>query len=365
VTRLGLAISAIDAISPAFAHTKQQLFQPFRADQWAKLALVGLLAGELTTGSCGNFNPNFHVPKRGAHPFAAAALPTVDPVLLAVLIAFLIVIGFAFFGLLFYLHSVMRFILFDSVIAKQCDIQQQWNRRQGPALKYLVWQIGFSLVTTVGLAFLIGVPAIFAFLAGWLTKPKEHIPSLILCGMALFLVVMVFILACAVVQVFTRDFVIPHMALEDLSAFEAWRRLLPMLNAEKGSYFGYLLMKLVMAIGIGIVLAIIATIVILLALVPVGGFGAIAVLVGKAAGLQWNVYTITFAVVVGSVIMMVFFYLIAIIAVPAMVFFPAYSIYFLASRYPRLAMALHPATPIPPPSEPAAPPIPPLPETSG
>jgi hypothetical protein len=359
-----LPISAIDAISPAFEHTKQQLFQPFRPDQWAKLALVGLLAGELTTGSCGNFNTNVQLPKH-SNSFAPAALPAIDPVLLALMIALLIVIGFAFFMLLFYLHSVMRFILFDSVITRRCEIGRQWNRRQRAALDYLIWQIGFALVTAAGLALLIGVPALFAFAAGWLTKPKEHLPPLILCGMALLLVVLAFLLVCIVVEVFTRDFVVPQMALEDLSAFEAWGRLLPMLGAEKGSYFGYILMKMVMAIGVGIVLGIVATITILLALIPLGGFGAIAVLTGKAVGLHWNLYTITFAIVVGSLILAVVFYLVAIVAVPAIVFFPAYSLYFLASRYPRLAMALQPSTPIPPPSQPAIPPIPPLPETSG
>jgi hypothetical protein len=48
------------------------------------------------------------------------------------------------------------------------------------------------------------------------------------------------------------------------------------------------------------------------------------------------------------------------------VFFPAYSIYFLASRYPALGMALHSAAPpIPSPSQSAVPPISPLPEASG
>ena len=358
-----MPISAIDAISPAFEHTKQQLFQPFRAGQWAKLALVGLLAGELTTGSCGHFNTNFQVPKRpNPHPIA---IPSINPVTLALLFALLIVLGFAFSMLLLYLHSVMRFILFDSVLTKRCELGQQWNRRQGAALKYFLWQIAFSLVTVLGLAALIGVPAILAFAAGWLTKPKEHLAPLILCGMALLLVIMAFFLVCAVVQVLTKDFVIPQMALENLDAFEAWHRLLPMLSAEKGPYFGYLLMKIVMAIAAGILLAIVATIAVLIVLIPVGGFGALAVLAGKAVGLQWDVYTITLAVVVGSMVLVVFFYLIALAAVPIMVFFPAYSIYFLASRYPGLAMALHPAPPTPPPSEPAVPPpIFPLPETS-
>jgi hypothetical protein len=356
-----LPISAIDAIAPALEHTKQQLFQPFRMRQWAKLALVGLLAGEMTTGSCSHFNTNFQLPK---HPNHAVVLPAINPATLALLIALVIVLGFAFSMFLLYLHSIMRFILFDSVLTKRCELGQQWNRRQGAGLKYFLWQIAFSLVTALGLAVLIGVPAIFAFAAGWLTKPKEHLAPLILCGMALALVVMAFLLVCAVVQVLTRDFVVPQMALEDLDAFEAWHRLLPMLGAEKGPYLGYLLMKIVMAIAAGILLAIVATIAVLIVLIPVGGFGAVAVLAGKAVGLQWNVYTITLAVVAGSILLAVFFYLIALAAVPVMVFFPAYSIYFLASRYPSLAMALHPAPPTPPPPESALPPISPLPETS-
>jgi hypothetical protein len=354
-----LPISAIDAISPAFEHTKQQLFQPFRMGQWAKLALVGLLAGEMTTGSC-HFNTN--LPKHPDHP--AVTLPSINPVMLALLIAIVIVLGFAFSMLLLYLHSIMRFILFDSVLTKRCELGQQWTRRQGVALKYFLWQIAFILVTILGLAVLIGIPAIFAFAAGWLTKPKEHLAPLILCGMALSLVILAFLLVCAVVQVLTKDFVIPQMALENLDAFEAWHRLLPMLGAEKGPYFGYLLMKIVMAIAAGILLAIVATMAVLIVLVPIGGVGALAVLAGKAVGMQWNVYTITLAVVVGSIVLVVFVYLVALAAVPIMVFFPAYSIYFLASRYPGLAMALHPAPPAPPPSQTAVPPIFPLPETS-
>ncbi len=353
-----MPISAIDAISPAYEHTKQQLFHPFRAEQWAKLGLVGLLAGELTTGSCGNGFPK--------HPGQATAggMPRMDPALLVLLIALLTVIGCVIFILLLYLNSVMRFVLFDSVIAKRCDLGRQWSRRQGAALRYFAWQILFTLVVVVGTALLIGIPATFALAAGWLTKPKEHAPVLALGGMVLFLVVSAFLVGAAVVQVFTKDFVVPQMALEDLSAFEGWQRLLPMLRAEKGSYFGYLVLKIIMTIAAGIILGIITTVAILLALVPLGGFGALAVLAGKAVGLQWNVYTVTLAVVAAAIVVTIFCYFIAVIGVPTVVFFPAYSIYFLASRYPGLEMALHSAVPTPPPPQPAAPPISPLPEAS-
>jgi hypothetical protein len=40
----------------------------------------------------------------------------------------------------------------------------------------------------------------------------------------------------------------------------------------------------------------------------------------------------------------------AVLAAPGMVFFPAYSMYFFADRYPALATALQPPAPAPPPA---------------
>jgi hypothetical protein len=68
----------------------------------------------------------------------------------------------------------------------------------------------------------------------------------------------------------------------------------------------------------------------------------VAVLTGKSVGLTWNALTITVAVVVGCVLFAVFMYLIGLIAVPAIVFFPAYSIYFFAARYRALGLVLYP-----------------------
>ena len=81
-----------------------------------------------------------------------------------------------------------------------------------------------------------------------------------------------------------------------------------------------------------------------------------AVIGGMAAGLTWNLYTITLAVVVGSIAIFALLYVMSLVSVPAVVFFPAYSIYFFAARYPALDALLHPA---PPPAMPPPPPDPP------
>jgi hypothetical protein len=357
-----LPISAVDAISPAFEHARQQLIRPFRASQWAKLGLVGLLAGEMSSGG-GGCNPgSFHVP----HPNNSQRfleLPFPNAIFTASLIAVLLVTGFILFILFLYVNSVMRFVLFDSVVARECRIWHSWSRRQGPGRRFFVWQILLALASIVGLTILVGIPAGFAFLVGWLKDPKEHVIPLILVGMALFFVLLLFVVAQLVIHVMTKDFVVPQMALEEIGAIEGWRRLWPQIKREIGGYAAYIGMKIVMAIAAAIILGIVSAIVILLFLIPIGGLGVVAVIGGMAAGLTWNLYTITLAVVAGSIAVFSLLYVISLVSVPAVVFFPAYSIYFFASRYPALDALLHPAPPaVMPPSPPDPPPLLPTPE---
>jgi hypothetical protein len=358
-----LPISAVDTISPAFRHTKEQLFQRFRLGQWTRLALVGLVAGELGSGSSCNAPRNFNFP---SHPdvsrhFLTTAIPGVDPAVLAALVAVLIVAGLVLGIVLMYISSVMRFILFDSVLAKECHIRQGWNRRQGPGWRYFLWKLVYLVVLFFGTVVLVGIPVGFAFVMGWLKQPKEHLLPLVLGGIVLFFVMLIFFVAMSLIYVLTKDFVIPQMALEDIDAMEGWRRLWLMMRPEKGDYVVYVVMKIVLAIGAAVLVGIATVILGFIIAIPTAALAIIAVLTGKTAGLVWNVYTITLAVVVGSILLAIFLYLVAMISVPVIVFFPAYSIYFFAARYRPLGAALYPAPPPSPPQEPPPMPIAPAP----
>jgi hypothetical protein len=359
-----LPISAVDTITLAFQHSKRQLIQPFRLWQWTRLALVGLLAGEAGSGGGFNFPSNFHPAHHSAsNNFSAWGLPNIDPALLAALIGILVTAAFVFAIVMLYVSSVMRFILFDSVLAKECHIRQGWTRRQAPAWKYFLWQLGYMLVVIAVLAFLVGIPAAFAYAMGWFSEPRQHLLGLVLGGIVLFMLLLIFFAAAAVIQVLTKDFVVPQMALEDISAVEGWRRLLPMLRTEKGGYATYIGMKIVLAIGAGIIIGIAALVLILFIAIPVAGVSFAAILGGKAAGLTWNVFTITAAVVAGCILLALLFYLMALISVPVIVFFPAYSIYFFAPRYRPLSLVLYPPPPLPfdPGTGPGQPPLAPAP----
>ena len=367
-----MPISAVDTITLAFQHTKRQLVQPFRFGQWTRLAVVGLLAGEMGSGGSFHVPSNFNFPRPGAsRHLLDADFGSIDPALYAAMIAVLIVTGLVFGILLMYVSSVMRFILFDSVLAKECHIRQGWSRRQVPGWSYFLWQLCYMLVTLGALAVFVGIPALFAYTAGWFREPRQHLLGLVLGGIVVFFVLMILVVTAAVVHVLTKDFVVPQMALEGIGVIEGWRRLWPMLQSEQSGYAAYIGMKIVLAIGAGIVIGLISLVVGLLFVIPAAGLVIVAVAGGKTAGLTWNVFTITIAVVVGCIMLAVFIYLLALIAVPAIVFFPAYSIYFFAARYRALSLVLYPPpAPAPafatgggPPEQP--PPLPPLPQPIG
>ncbi len=344
-----MPISAVDTITLAFQHAKRQLLQPFRFGQWTRLAVVGMLAGEMGSGGSFHFPTNFPSQTGTSRHFIAQGLPRIDPAILGGLIATLVITGTVLFIVLMYISSVMRFILFDSVLTRECRIRQGWSRRQGAGWKYFLWQLGFLFVAFAGAIVVLGLPAAFAFGMGWFNSPREHVLPLVLGGIVVFFLTFAFFLLVGVVHVLTKDFVVPQMALEDIGAVEGWRRLWPMIRAEQGGYAGYIGMKIVLAIGAGIVIGIVSLILGLIVAIPAAAIGIIAVLTGKTAGMTWNVFTITLAVVVGCILLAIFLYLVSLIAVPAIVFFPAYAMYFFAARYQPLSLILYPPPPQTPP----------------
>jgi hypothetical protein len=361
-----LPISPVDAVNPAFHHTKQQLLKPFRFGQWARLALVGLLAGEASSGG----GCSFSWPAPQHSKSAGRVVNTAFPFPLehhrgwsVATIVFLVFAGIALFLLFLYISSVMRFILFDSVITKECHIRKGWTLHRHHGLQLFGWQLLISLVSSAGLLIIIAFPLAGAWILGWFNHPRDHLVALILGGLLLFFVFAAFVLILLLVQVMTKDFVVPQMALENLSAMAGWRRLWSWLQVEKAGYAGYIGMKVVLAIGAGVFLAIIMVIVLIAFFIPIVTLGVIAGLSGTIAGLTWNFFTITLAVFAGLIVFAITMFAVSFISVPAIVFFPAYSIYFLAPRYAPLAPLLWPqpsaaATQTSLPTEP--PPLPPI-----
>jgi hypothetical protein len=332
--------SAADVIRPAFQHMVQQLFRPFRFGQWARLAVTGFLAGELSgSGGCSLQVP--WRPRGGDRPelFLIQAAPAARRLLFAAL-PFLILLAIVFFIVLIYINSRMRFVLFDSVVSKECHIKRFWAQRREPAFRYFLFQLLFALAVLTAFAIIGGTAAAIAFAFGWLRNPRQHLLPLILGGIVLFFLVALLMILAGVITVLTKDFVVPQMALENVSVGEGWRRLWLMLNTDVLKYAGYIGLKIVLSIAAAIVTGIAAIVVVLVLAIPMVLIALVAVFGARAIGLAWSVYTLALAIVGGGIAAVILISGIALISVPVIVFFPAYSLHFLAPRYPNLNAAL-------------------------
>lgn len=345
-------MTAVQAMTPAFGRAKQQLFQPFRFSRWWRLALTSLLAGELGSGGNWGNQARWNAPSRsgkGNDLFLMAAPPWGNwheylPVIVAAVISLMLLMV-----ILMYVSSVFRFILFDSVLTERVRIREGWRRWEERGGRFFLWQVGFAAVMITLLGLLVGLPLLYAWRSGMFDQAKEHVGALILGGLVMFFLLAVLVILGALVGVFTKDFVVPLMALEEVSALEAWRRLLPMLKSEKGSYAGYIGMKIVLAIASGIVFGILSLLALLIVMVPLVIVGIAVGVTAARLGLTWNTLTIAVTVVVGIVVLFGLFWVVALVSVPSVVFFQSYTLYFFGARYARLgAMLMPPAPPNPP-----------------
>lgn len=340
------ALSAVDAVSPAFEQTKQQLFKPFRLSFWSRMAIVALTTGEFSSsGAWGNSNYSFPTGHAGRHGLEGMLMP---PDIwrhwghyLPYILIGAVVLG-CFMVLWMYISSVFRFILFDSVLTGHCDIKQGWRRWQAGGVSYFLWLIGFTAVVIAVLAAAVVTPLILAARAGFFRDARNHILALVFGGAGLALLLILLVVSAALVALFAKDFVIPVMAQENVRVMEGWRRFLVMLRAEKKAYAGYVLMKIVLAVGCAILFGILTFVALLILLIPLGlgGFAAYAII--RHYGFGWNAYNMIGCMVGASALVFLLFYVISFISTPAMIFFQSYINHFLGSRYPKLGERVFP-----------------------
>jgi hypothetical protein len=346
-----LGKSAVDVISTAFKHAADQLAEPFRFGQWARLAFLALATGELSSGG-GCSNVFRSVPMQFPKPSHSFVDPKdwlhgIDPALLVTL--FLVLIGSALVLMLvwIYVASISRFMLFDAVLKKNCDsLSAGWQRWQGPGLRYFGWQLILSAISMTVAAVLF-LPLLLPILAT-MKNHREPGPEIFLAFIPMFLVFGAFSVIVILINLFSKDFVVPLMALDGVGVFEGWRRLWAMIKSEPLSYAGYVGMKIVLAVGASVVFGIISGIAAAIVAVPVVVIAVAMAIMTKSGGLSWNAVTITAAVVLGVIALAILMYVVALACVPVAVFFPAYAMYFFAERYPTLYAKLYPAPPAPP-----------------
>jgi hypothetical protein len=352
-----VAQSAIDVISPAFEHAKKQLFQPFNFVQWARIAFLAMATGEMSTGS----GCNAHIPTSFPNPHTqqnfldspADLFKSIDPALIGTLVLVALIGGIVLVLVWLYVSSISRFMLYETVVRRYCEIGPAWDRWHALGMRFFGWQLALMFVS-LGIAALTLLPLLIALVP----IIKNHGTP----NAALFLAFLPFLLIFGgvslmllLIAVLTKDFVVPIMAVDGVGVIEGWRRLISIMRADAAQFAGYIGMKIVLAIGAGIMFGILVAIVVVILAIPGAIVGVAIVLAVKAAGLTWNVGTIMLTAIAAVLVFSALLYVVAFVCVPVAIFFPAYGLYFLAERMPGLRTQLIPPQPPPQPARTPAP----------
>ena len=239
------AISAADSVSPAIQRTRDFLFRPFSWGTYLKLGLVAII----TEGAGRNFRSSSH----GGHPSGHGPIINspfhlapewVAAIVAAVLAAILLSM------VIFYLITRLRFAFFHCLIHNSKEIRPGWRLYRSQAMRFF-WMnvaVGFGFLLLV---VLVALPFVAGFLRLFHAIPPGGHPDLgLLLSLVLPLIPIILLLALAgiLTDVILRDWMLPHYALDDATASEAWASVWDRILDEKRQFAVYALLRVALPI---------------------------------------------------------------------------------------------------------------------
>lgn len=262
------ALSAADSVSPAIQRTREFLFRPFTWKTYLKLCLVGMITEGFSFRSShgGGRQPSGRGPIMSP-PFSFTPLH----IAMTVAAVLLMIVAAAF---VFYLVTRLRFAFFHCLIRKTREIRPGWHLYREPATRFF-WLNVVAGLCFVLLAALLSIP----FVAGFWRLIHEyqsggHPDIALLVSLILPLIPVVFLLLVIgiLADVVLRDWMLPHYALQNASAGEAWREVWTGIRGEMRQFLVYALLRVVLP-----TIAMIAVFMVLLipGLILAGSIGAI------------------------------------------------------------------------------------------
>jgi hypothetical protein len=287
-------ISAVDAVSLAIERTKQFLFRPFKWSTFLKLGLVAIItegvgrnshSPETHGGNAAGNGPGahspFHMPFHGPFGGPNGGWPlnlspeSIVVIAAAVLLAFMIAI------FVFYLITRLRFAYFNCLIHNTKEIGPGWRLYSDRASRF------FWLNIVVGICFmLLLVLVALPFAAGFWRVFHESqqgghfdVWKLLSLVLPLIPVLILLIMGGLLTDLILRDLIMPHIALDNATAGEAWRQVRTRIKAEQRQFLVYGILR--------IILPVIASFGLFIVMLLPG-----LMLAGSLAGIEWGVHSV-------------------------------------------------------------------------
>ena len=237
------AISAVDSVSLAIQRTREFLFRPFRWGTYLKLGLVAIV----TEGIGGHSGASGH----GGQPWTPGTVhgspfDLAPQWIAAIAAAVLLVIVLSI--VVFYLITRLRFAFFHCLTQKISEIRPGWQLYGAQAMRFFWLNLGVGFGFLLLLA-LVSIPFVAGFWRLFHNIPPGSQPGLgpvLALVLPMIPVILLLVLAAFLIDVILRDWMLPHFALEDASATEAWAEVWERIKAEPREFFVYALLRLVL-----------------------------------------------------------------------------------------------------------------------
>jgi hypothetical protein len=249
-------ISAVDAVALAIERTRQFLFRPFKWSTFLKLGLVAIITEGVGSNFRSSTSHGGHAAGHGLavpvpiHPSATGGWPfhlapeAVAVIAAAVLLAFLIAI------FIIYLITRLRFAFFNCLIHNTKEIGPGWRLYSDRASRF------FWLNIVVGICFMaLLVLVALPFAAGFWrvfheSQQRGHFDvwQLVPLVLPLIPVLILLILGGLLTDLILRDLMLPHIALDNATAGEAWRQVRSRIKAEHRQFLVYAILRVILPV---------------------------------------------------------------------------------------------------------------------
>jgi len=262
-------LSATDAARDAVELVKRRLF-PFQFDRWFALGFVAFL------DQCGRSGGGVNVPGGGGGSPGGGGIEKTDVSgvtdwlsghigLIVAIAVFAMVVVIAFTAVVLWLNSRGVFMYLDNVATGRSDISRPWSEHKEKASSYFAWSFGVSLAALVGILVLLVPILLMAF--SLLTGGARLGPILGIVGAVLFL--LLFVLGLSLFSVLLRDFAAPLQMRLGVPCGQALGIAWGLVQRNVGAFVAYVALKIVFAIGAGIVAMLVGCLTCCLGFLPV------------------------------------------------------------------------------------------------
>jgi hypothetical protein len=323
----------VEALLRALHDTLRLLFRPFHGWRWVKLTVVCLFLGGGTATaafhwSLGSLPGDIHL----SEMFLRAADYVTQSswlIILTITLGLGVALGWL------YLRSVFRFVLVDSIFREDVFLGPAWTGLRPLGQSYFFWLVG--ALAALGITFSAVTIAVYPYLQAPASRgPHSLVPSLLLVALLASIVLVGFVVALLVVL--TDDLVVPLMYTGRMPLARAWRKIASAMRAEPATFAVYLLLRLAVAIGIGVAVLFFLFPVLLSFFSAAIIAAALVVLILHALGLGWVWNPITMLLAVAALLLLssMLLILLSVVGMPGQVFLQDFGIHFIASRFPSL-----------------------------